>query len=50
MLDVSGSMSGSPIDTCKLVLIELLKYIHNELNSTNVDLGVFTAEVKIADL
>ena len=50
LLDVSGSMSGTPIETCKEVLVEMFKYLHNDLRSTNIDLGVFNTECKVISL
>ena len=43
-------MSGSPLDTCKQVLLEMFKYIHNELGNTNIDLGLFDTSVHISQV
>ena len=44
ILDISGSMSGAPINNCKIVIKELIQYMHNILNNTKIDLFTFNTK------
>lgn len=45
VLDSSGSMSGSPIKTCKSTLEKLFKFLHSEVGNNKIDLVTFQNSV-----
>ena len=46
VLDISGSMAGSPIETCKETLKKMFEYLHNELDNQKIDLILFNKQAK----
>lgn len=50
ILDISGSMSGSILETCKETLKKMFAYLHNELNNKNIDLILFNNNATLVEL
>jgi hypothetical protein len=44
VLDISGSMAGSPIETCKETLKKMFEYLHKELDNKKIDLLLFNRQ------
>lgn len=50
ILDVSGSMSGTAINTCIEVLSDMFKFLYNDLGNTNFDLITFNSTSQFLSL